>query len=182
LTQGFFERLLEKKYVRQADQRRGRFRTFLLGALSHFLSDEWDKTRRVKRGGRFTFVAFDAVTAEERYRLEPVEPMDPAKLFERRWATTLLDRAMSRLEAEFSTRGQGALFHELNRFLLTNQVEETYANVAPGLGLTTAAMKMSVSRLRQRCRELLRDEITQTVSNAEEAEEEYQQLLAALRG
>ena len=89
LTQGFFERLLEKNYVGQADQRRGKFRTFLLSALSHFLSDEWDKTQRLKRGGRHTFIAFNAVTAEERYLLEPVEPMDPAKLFERRWATTL---------------------------------------------------------------------------------------------
>ncbi len=182
LTQGFFERLLEKNYVGQADQGRGKFRTFLLSALSHFLADEWDSTQRVKRGGRHTFVAFDAATAEERYRLEPVEPLDPAKLFERRWATTLIDAAFARLEAEFSARGQGALFHELNRFLLAEQREETYADVAPRLGMTTAAMKMSVSRLRQRCRELLREQIMDTVSSPEEAEEEYRQLMAVLRG
>jgi DNA-directed RNA polymerase specialized sigma24 family protein len=181
LTQGFFERLLEKNYVGQADQRRGKFRTFLLSALSHFLADEWDKTQRVMRGGRNTFLSFDAIAAEERYRLEPVEPMDPAKLFERRWATTLVDRALSRLEIEFSNRGQGALLHELNRFLLTEQIDETYADVAPRLGMTPAAMKMSVSRLRQRCRELLREQILETVSSPEEAEEEYRQLMAALR-
>jgi len=181
LTQSFFQRVLEKNYFGQADQRRGKFRTFLLSALSNFLADEWDKSQRVKRGGRQTFIAFDAASAEERYGLEPVELMDPASLFERRWATTVVERALAELEAEFSVRGQQALFKELSRFLLCEQVEETYADVAPRLGMTTAAMKMSVSRLRQRCRELLKEQILETVSTASEAEEEYGQLMAALR-
>jgi RNA polymerase sigma-70 factor (ECF subfamily) len=181
LTQSFFARLLQKNYVQQADQQRGKFRTFLLSALSHFLADEWDRAHRLKRGGEQIFVSFDAAAAEERYRLEPADLQDPAKLFERRWATTLLERAVSRLEQEFAERNQGKLFQGLRAFLVGDQGDATYVEAAPSLGLTPAAMKMAVSRMRARCRELLREEIAQTVSSPQEAEEEYRALVAALR-
>jgi RNA polymerase sigma-70 factor (ECF subfamily) len=181
LTQSFFARLLERNYVQQADRQRGKFRAFLLAALSHFLADEWDRAHRLKRGGAHTFVSFDAASAEERYRLEPPDPLDAAKLFERRWATTLLERAISRLEQEFTERGQAVLFNGLRAFLVGDQGDATYLEAAPALGLTAAAMKMSVSRMRARCRELLREEIAQTVSSPQEAEEEYRALAAALR-
>ena len=181
LTQAFFERLLERNYVGQADRQRGRFRTFLLSALSHFLADERDRAHRFKRGGGQTVISFDAATAEERYRLEPVDFLDAAKLFERRWATTLLERAVTRLEQEFSERGQDRLFDGLRAFLLGEQEDATYAGAAAGLGLTPAAMKMAASRLRARCRELLREEIAQTVASPQEADEEYRALLAAIQ-
>src|SRR6185503_6544686 len=100
LTQSFFARLLEKNYVAQADRERGRFRTFLLAALNHFLADEWDKARRLKRGGGQELISFDAASAEERYRLEPTDQLDAAKLYERRWVTTLFDKVLVRLEEE----------------------------------------------------------------------------------
>src|SRR5262245_40281606 len=92
LTQAFFARLLEKNYVAQAERERGRFRTYLLAALTHFLADEWDKSRRRKRGGGREILSFDAASAEERYRLEPIDQLDPAKLYERRWVTTIFDQ------------------------------------------------------------------------------------------
>ena len=181
LTQSFFARLLEKNYVQQADQQRGKFRTFLLSALGHFLADEWDRARRQKRGGARTLISFDATSADERYRLEPADPLDATKLFERRWATTLLERAVDRLEHQFSERGQAKLFNGLRAFLVGDQGDATYVQAAPELGLTPAAMKMAVSRMRARCRELLREEIAQTVTGPQEAEEEYRALVAALR-
>src|SRR6266568_2434291 len=92
LTQAFFAQLIVKNYVAQADRERGRFRTFLLAALTHFLADEWDKARRLKRGGGHGIISFDAFSAEERYRLEPIDQLDPAQLYERRWVTTLFDK------------------------------------------------------------------------------------------
>ena len=181
LTQSFFARLLERNYVGQADRRRGKFRTFLLSALSHFLANEWDHAHRLKRGGDQTLISFDAVTAEERYSLEPVDLSDPAKLFERRWATTLLERALARLEQEFNERSQGKLFEACRPFMLGEQGEATYTEAAPASGTTPAAMKMGVSRMRARYRELLRQEILQTVASPQEAEEEYRELQAALR-
>ena len=181
LTQSFFARVLERNYFQHADPQRGKFRTFLLTALSNFLADEWDRARRLKRGGGQAPISFDAVSAEERYRLEPVDQFDAAKLFERRWATTLLERALTRLEQEFHERGQGELLEALRPFLLGEQGEATYAEIAPRLAMTTPAVKMSVSRMRARCRELLREEILQTVASPQEAEEEYRALVAVLR-
>lgn len=181
LTQSFFARLLEKNYLAQFDQARGRFRTFLLAALTHFLADEWDRARRIKRGGGQTLISFDAATAEERYRLEPIDPADPAKLFERRWAMTLLEQALARLEQEFTDRKQGVLFEALRSFLLGEQGEATFADAAARLGMTTAAIKMAASRMRARCRELLREEIQQTAASPQEADEEYRSLRTVLR-
>ena len=181
LTQGFFARLLERGYVKQAERERGRFRTFLLTTLSHFLADEWDRAHRLKRGGRQEVISIDAVTAEERYGLEPADPTDPGKLFERRWATTLLEQALAQLECEYVERGQGQCYAELQIFLLAEQGQDTFAEAAARIGMTTAAMKMAVSRMRARCRELLRQEILRTTASPEEADEEYQALRAVLR-
>jgi RNA polymerase sigma-70 factor (ECF subfamily) len=180
LTQSFFARLLERGYVQQADRQRGKFRTFLLTALSHFLADEWDRAHRLKRGGGQTFVSFDAASAEERYQLEPLDQFDAAKLYERRWATTLLEHAISRLEQEFESRGQLKLFESLRAFLVGDSGESTYAEIALPLGMTPAAVKMAASRIRARCREVLREEIAQTVASPQETEEEYRALVAAL--
>ena len=181
LTQGFFQQIIEKDYVRRADRQRGKFRTFLLTAFTHFLADEWNRSQRLKRGGGKVFASWDAASAEDRYCLEPADQPDAAKLFERRWATTLLDRALTRLEERFSSPGERATFRELSPFLIGEQGEGTHAQIASRLGTTAAAIKMSVSRMRARYREILREEILRTVSTAEEAEEEYRALKAALR-
>src|SRR5688500_13795796 len=113
LTQAFFARLLAKHYVAQADRERGRFRTYLLAALTHFLADEWDRTQRLKRGGGCEVFSFDAGTAEERYRLEPADEIDASKLYERRWVTTLFDKVLARLEEEYLASAKGKLFSAL---------------------------------------------------------------------
>ena len=181
LTQAFFARLIEKDYVGQAERQRGKFRTFLLSALNHFLADEWDRAHRQKRNKGQAPVSLDALTAEERYRLEPVDGLDAAKLYERRWATTLLEHTLERLEREFSEGGRDAAFATLKPFLLGGMVEGTYAQAAARLGTTGAALKMAVSRMRMRCRELLREEISLTADTPQAAEEEYHALLNAFR-
>jgi len=180
LTQAFFARLLEKNYVAQADRERGRFRTYLLAALTHFLADEWDKARRLKRGGGREMISFDAGSAEERYRLEPIEHLDAAKLYERRWVTTLFDKVLRRLEEEFRDLRKAELFDSLKSSLLAEGSGSTYAEVGARLGLKEDAVKQSVHRMRRRYRELFREEIAQTVAGPAEVEDELKYLFAVL--
>jgi len=182
LTQAFFARLLEKNYVAQADRERGRFRTYLLAALTHFLADEWDKTRRLKRGGGREIISFDAASAEERYRLEPIEQLDAAKLYERRWVTTLFDKVLARLEDEFRDSGKGGLFDQLKGSLLAEEPALSYAVVGARLSLTESAVKQAVHRMRRRYGELFREEIAQTVAGPGEVEEELKHLFSVLSG
>jgi RNA polymerase sigma-70 factor (ECF subfamily) len=182
LTQAFFARLLEKNYVAQADRNRGRFRTFLLAALNHFLADEWDRTRRLKRGGGQEIISFDAASAEDRYRLEPVDQLDAAKLYERRWVTTLFDKVLARLEVEFREAGKGELFDGLKGSLLAEDTVASYAQLGAGLGLSEDAVKQAVRRMRGRYRELFREEIAQTVAGPDEVEDELKHLFVVLSG
>ncbi len=182
LTQAFFARLLEKNYVAQADRERGRFRTFLLAALTHFLADEWDKARRLKRGGGREVISFDAASAEERYRLEPIDQLDAAKLYERRWVTTVFDQVLARLEKEFRDSGKGGLFDQLKGSLLAEEPALSYAAVGAQLSLTESAVKQAVHRMRRRYGELFREEIAQTVAGPGEVEEELKHLFAVLSG
>ena len=180
LTQAFFARLLEKNYVAQADRERGRFRTYLLAALSHFLADEWDKARRLKRGGDREIISFDAASAEERYRLEPIDQLDAAKLYERRWVTTLFDKVLARLEQEFRDSGKGGLFDQLKGSLLAEETGLSYAELGAQLGMKEDAVKQAVHRMRRRYRELFREEIAQTVAGPGEVEDELKYLFAVL--
>jgi RNA polymerase sigma-70 factor (ECF subfamily) len=180
LTQAFFARLLEKNYVAQADRERGRFRTYLLAALTHFLADEWDKARRLKRGGGQEIISFDAASAEERYRLEPVDQLDAAKLYERRWVTTLFDKVLARLEEEFHDLGKGKSFDQLKGSLLADETGLGYAELGAQLGMKEDAVKQAVHRMRRRYRELFREEIAQTVAGPGEVEEELKHLFAVL--
>jgi RNA polymerase sigma factor (sigma-70 family) len=180
LTQAFFARLLEKNYVAQADRERGRFRTFLLAALNHFLADEWDKTQRLKRGGGREIISFDAASAEERYRMEPLDQLDAAKLYERRWVTTLFDKVLVRLEAEYRDSGKGELFDGLKSSLLAEDSGLSYAELGARLSLTEDAVKQAVHRMRRRYRELFREEIAQTVAGPGEVEDELKHLFAVL--
>ena len=182
LTQAFFARLLENNYVAQADRERGRFRTFLLAALTHFLADEWDKTRRLKRGGGREVISFDAVSAEERYQLEPIDQLDAAKLYERRWFTTLFDKVLARLEQEFRDSGKAGLFDALKGSLLADGAALSHAELGAQLGLKEDAVKQTVHRMRRRYRELFREEIAQTVAGPGEVEDELKHLFAVLSG
>ncbi len=182
LTQAFFARLLEKNYVAQADRERGRFRTYLLAALTHFLADEWDKAHRLKRGGGREMISFDAASAEERYRLEPIDQLDAAKLYERRWVTTLFNQVLARLEDEFRDSGKGGLFGQLKGSLLAEDSGMSYAELGTRLGLTEDAVKQAVHRMRRRYRELFREEIAQTVAGPGEVDDELKHLYAVLSG
>ena len=182
LTQAFFARLLEKNYVAQADRERGRFRSYLLMALTHFLADEWDKSRRQKRGGGREMISFDAASAEERYRLEPIDQLDAAKLYERRWVTTLFDKVLARLEQEFRDAEKGPLFAALKSSLLAEPDGPSYAGLRAQMGLTESAVKQTVHRMRRRYRELFREEIAQTVAGPDEVDDELNHIFAVLSG
>jgi RNA polymerase sigma factor (sigma-70 family) len=182
LTQEFFARLLEKNWVGNADQAKGRFRSFLLSALNHFLADEWDKARAQKRGGGVPLVPLQFDTAETRYGIEPADPVTPERSFERRWALTLLEAVLNRLRTEYEQEGKAALFVKLHPCLVGERTAQPYANLAATLGISEGMVKSAVHRLRQRYRQLLREEIANTVGSAEEVDEELRHLFAVLAG
>ena len=180
LTQEFFARLLERKSVRLADRARGRFRTFLLTSLKHFLINEWNKANREKRGGGHRLISLDAGETETRFQAEPADGRSPDKAFERRWAMVLLDRVLNQLQAEFTADNRGHVFEELKSCLTGVENESSYAEIGRRLGMTEGNVKVTVHRLRRRYRELLREEIARTVDGPEAVEAEIRQLFAAL--
>jgi RNA polymerase sigma-70 factor (ECF subfamily) len=182
LTQEFFARLLAKNYLALADPRRGRFRTFLLASLKNFLRNEWRDASRQRRGGGQSFLQLDAQDAEGRYALEPADESSPDKLYEKRWAATLLEKAMQCLRAEFSTTGRDRLFEELKVFVWGERSTTSQAEVAVRLDMTVGAVNVAVHRLRRRYRDLLREEIAHTVSSPAQIEEELRYLKAVLSG
>jgi DNA-directed RNA polymerase specialized sigma24 family protein len=182
LTQGFFARLLEKHYLAQVHREKGKFRSFLLAALKHYLADERDKARAQKRGGGQAFVSLDDSTGEQRYRLEPVDGMDAEKLFERRWALTLLDQARARLKEEYRQNGKSDLFDRLAVLEAGDWNAPPYAQVAAELELTESGVKSAVLRLRQRHRELVREEVAHTVERPEQVDGEIRYLITVISG
>lgn len=181
LTQEFFARLLQKEYLRAVAPAKGKFRTFLLVLLKRFLADEWDKARAQKRGGGKVFNV-DWATAETRFLQQPVEHLTPEKVFEQRWALTLLDQVYARLEREYKEQGRGALFDALQFALTGSRSAVPYVDLARQLETTDGAIRVAVHRLRQRYRELLREAIADTVSRPEEVEEELRHLKEAVAG
>ncbi len=182
LTQEFFARLLAHNWLGRADRNKGRFRSFLLGAMRHFLDDEWDKLRAQKRGGGAAMLPLEFDTAETRYSREPSQEATPEQDFERRWAVALLDQVIQRLRAEYEQDGRGELFALLNPCLVGDRTSQPYAEIAKKLGTTEGMVKSAVHRLRQRYRELLRDEIAQTVAEPGEVEEELRHMYVVLGG
>ena len=182
LTQEFFARLLAKQWLGMVDRSRGRFRTFLLGAFSHFLANEWHRARCEKRGGGQPLVSWDQATAENRYRAEPVDNLTPEKIYQKRWAATLLEQVLSRLREEHVAAGKRAFFEAVKAFLWGEKNTLSQARLAADLGLSEGALKVAVHRLRRRYRELLRAEIAQTVAGPDEVDEELRELRAVLRG
>jgi RNA polymerase sigma-70 factor (ECF subfamily) len=181
LTQAFFARLLEHGYIQNADRDQGRFRTFLLSSLRNFLRNEWHKENREKRGGGQAILSLDAETAETRFASEPYVEQPPDSLYDRGWAATLLERALTSLRAEFEQSGKLDLFERLKVFVWGDKCALSYAEMGVQLNMTEGAVKTSVCRLRKRYGELLRAEVAQTVSTPDEVNEELRYLISVIR-
>jgi DNA-directed RNA polymerase specialized sigma24 family protein len=176
LTQGFLLQLLAHKSFGRVDRSKGRFRSFLLGGLNHFLADQRDRANAQKRGGGHSILSLDAQAAEQRYRLEPVDERSPDRLFERAWAMALLDSVLASLEEEFRDAGKVELFERLREFLVAGMEPPTYAEAGAETGMTSEAVRKAVHRLRHRYYGLFREEIARTVADASEVEEEMRYL------
>lgn len=182
LTQEFFATMLTKGYLQAADRRRGRFRSFLLTAFKRFLAKEQDRAEAQKRGGGKTILSIDFETAEGRFGREPTHDWTPERVFDRRWALTILENVLARLGAEYAAKHKGRLWEQLQTYLTGSSVAPAYGVAAGVLEMTEGAVKVAVHRLRTRYRELLREEIAQTVDSPGEVDDELKLLLAALRG
>ncbi len=182
IVQGFFARLLARKDLGAVEQERGRFRSFLLASLRHFLANERDRERAVKRGGGTPAIPLDEVLAEHQFTREPVNELTPEKLYERNWAWAVLEQVRNRLREEFGARDKSARFELLEKFLPGEESELTCAEVGVRLGLSEGTIKAEIHRLRHRYRALLRDEIAQTVATPGEVTEEIRHLLSVLSG
>jgi len=180
LTQEFFSRVLEKNYLEDADPSRGRFRSFLLAAVRHFLANEWNRKRAQKRGGGQHTIALDAQTAEGRYCAEPASQETPEKLYERQWALALLEQVMSSVRQEYVLDGRLEDFEKLAP-LLTGTAEAPYAQLAQQWNTSEGAVKVAVHRVRKRYRELLRQKIGETLVDPADVDDEIRFLISALR-
>lgn len=181
LSQGFFAWLLESKHLGVADPQIGRFRSFLLCRLKHFLSDENKKSRAQKRGGGRSVISLDAAQAEAWYGLEPATAeLSPDLVFDRRWAIAAMEQTVARLRAEYVTANRAELYEQLKHFQPGEDAGRSYAEVGAHLGLSEGAVKSAIYRLRQRHRELLRQEIAQTVATPSEVDEEIRYLITML--
>jgi len=180
LTQDFFARLLAKDYLQRLHHQAGKFRSFLLAYLKNFLSEQRRKAGAQKRGGKCVFVSLNEPPGEEGYLLEPVDDLTPDQVFERRWAQAVLQTALDRLRDEYAARDQAALFEVLQDYQPREHGGRSYAQLGSDLGMTEAAVKSAVHRMRNRHREMLREEIAHTVTRPEEIEEELRHFRASL--
>ncbi|MGO4885811.1 MAG: RNA polymerase sigma factor [Bryobacteraceae bacterium] len=180
LSQAFFTRVLEHGTLSEARRERGRFRSFLLASVTHFLANEWDRSQAQKRGGHTSTLSFDFESGEETYHREPYHELTPEALFAREWAMALLDRVLAGQRAEYVRRGQAGQFDSLKVFLTGDQSRGSYHEAAVQLDISDAAVRTAVHRLRRQYAELLREEIAATVADAGEVEDEIRFLLAAL--
>ena len=182
LTQGFFVRVLEKEFFRDADPERGRFRSFLLTIFKRYWGDERDKARALKRGGRVHHLSIDFPSAEDRYRAEPVDGWTAEKLFERRWAITLLDRTLAELERSYVEKGKSEFFASTRLFLTASPGDESYEDVAERLSMKKETLRVAVHRMRASYRKLLEEEVVRTLASPDDFENELETLQMALRG
>ena len=179
LTQAFFARFFEKNYLAGLNAERGRFRAFLLAALKHFLANEWDKSRTQKRGGGEPHLSLDWQTADTKFQVAATNEPSPDKAFDREWALALLAKVIGGLQSECEADGQGKQFAELKIFLTAGKGAQSHAEAARRLGMDETAVRVAVHRLRKRYRQLLRDEIANTLSDAAMVDEEMQALFGA---
>ncbi len=182
LAQGFFERLIQKAFLKSVDQERAKFRTFLLTAVDRFLCNQWEYLQAQKRGGGTTTVSWDPEVAESLYSREPANELSPEKLFDRRWALMLLEAATKDLEEEYTRGGQSEAFRVLQPFIVGDAKHGDYAAAAASLGLTEGNARQRVLRMRRGYREKLRARVADTVETEAAVEEELRSLFAALSG
>ena len=182
LTQGFFLSLLERKSLRQVGPERGKFRSFLLASLKNYLSDAFDRDHSIKRGGQIEFVALDLEEGEERYREDPVDFLTAERIFDARWAMTLLSHAIERLRQEYSSQGKGTFIEALQPFLDPTNSKRlpTYEEAAERLEVSLGGVKTLIHRLRKRYSELLREEVARTVTDPRAIDDEIHALCEAL--
>jgi RNA polymerase sigma-70 factor (ECF subfamily) len=180
LTQEFFARLLEKNYLAGVQREKGRFRSFLLASVKHFLANEWDKANAQKRGGGQVPISIDATLAESSFCIEPTDALTAEKIYERRWVLALLEQVLRRLREEYTRDGKEKQFEQLKPTLTEASRSVPYAEIATRLGASEGAVKVAVHRLRHRYRELLRAEIADTVASPGEIDDEIRNLFAAL--
>ena len=181
LTQEFFARLLQRDFLKNIGPERGRFRSYLLTCLNHLLADEWDRSHAAKRGFGIPGLSLDAELAEGHYRNEPADGLTPDVAFERRWVAALLARAQSRMEAEYTQAGKSGLLEQLKDFPLFEKSENSFHDSAVELGVSDGALKSAVHRMRQRYRELVREEIAHTVGDPSEVEDEIRHLITVVQ-
>ena len=182
MTQAFFTELLEKKLIGDADPSRGKFRSYLLGSLKHFLSHQWEKANALKRGGGKAPISLNFASVDSSIKIEPVDGLTPEQIFDRDWAMTLLSQIMERLKSEYVDSGKAELFAHLKPLLIGSPSGKTWGQVAERLQMTEAAAKMAGSRMRKRYREILRQEIADTVSRPEDVDDEIRNLFRTLQG
>ena len=182
LTQGFFLSLLERKSLRQVDPERGKFRSFLLASLKHYLSDAFQREKSIKRGGKIEFVALDLAGAEERYHEDQATSLTAEKVFDARWAMSLLGHAIDRLRQEYVMQGKSAMVEVLKPFLDPTNCKKlpSYEEAAAQLQVSLSGVKTLIHRLRKRYSEILREEVVRTVADPKEVDEEIRALCEAL--
>jgi RNA polymerase sigma-70 factor (ECF subfamily) len=182
LTQGFFLDILEHRALSRVDRLKGKFRSFLLACFQNYLSAEAHRAHRLKRGGQCEFISLDLETAENRYRYEPADYLTAEKIFEARWALTLLDHAMALLRQQYVVRGKESLFDVLHRFvgIIETKPQDSYEDAAKALGVGVGTVKTFIQRLRKRYTAVVREEVARTVSDPAEIEGEIRALCDAL--
>ncbi len=180
LAQGFFEQVIAGDFFAHADRSRGKFRSFLLASLKHYILNQHAKASAVRRGGRLQFIPLDQSTAETQFQIEPVDRNSPDKAFQRQWALALLDEVVDALKAHYHECGEVRLFDALQPCLAAGRDRLPYAELGAGIGLSEGAVKVAVHRLRRRYRELLRQKVAETVSEPAAVEAELRELFQAL--
>jgi RNA polymerase sigma-70 factor (ECF subfamily) len=180
LTQAFFARLLEKQSLQVADPERGKFRSFLLSSMDHFLANELDRARAKKRGGGRIPISLDLAAGESRVSLQPATELTPERLYERQWALTLLEVVVQRLETEYKAAGKAEHFDLLKDALSGSRDRLSYAQIAAELDMTVQAARQAAHRLRKRYRTMLREEVARTVADPGDVDEELASLFEAL--
>jgi RNA polymerase sigma factor (sigma-70 family) len=181
LTQAFFARLLERRDFDAVRREKGRLRSYLLVALKHFLANEWQRASAIKRGEGRALIPLDELLARDGSELEPADTLTADKIYERRWALTVLEQVLNGLGKEYREAGKGALFDRFKQLLADEPDHPLQAQIATELGMSENAVKQAFHRFRQRYRELLHDEIAHTVAVPGEVEDEIRHLIAILR-